>query len=47
MDLVKVQLQMEGRRKLQGLPPRVTSVPQALSKLWAEGGVRALWKGMS
>lgn len=32
-DLVKVQIQMEGRRKLEGLPPRVTGVIDASRKV--------------
>ena len=45
VDLVKVRMQMEGRRLLQGLPPRVTSTSQALRSIVKEGGVRGLWKG--
>ena len=45
MDLVKVQLQMEGRRRLEGKPVRVRSVAQALVTIYKEGGVRGLWKG--
>ncbi|XP_077527449.1 uncoupling protein 4A [Haemaphysalis longicornis] len=44
-DLVKVQMQTEGRRALMGLPPRVTSTWQALKKIASEGGIRGLWKG--
>jgi len=44
-DLVKVQMQMEGKRRLEGLPPRVTSMWQAARKVLAEAGVRGLWKG--
>ncbi|XP_030760597.1 mitochondrial uncoupling protein 4 isoform X1 [Sitophilus oryzae] len=44
-DLVKVQLQMEGRRRLMGLPPRVHGIFDAFKKVWASGGVRGLWKG--
>ncbi|XP_050297955.1 mitochondrial uncoupling protein 4 isoform X2 [Anthonomus grandis grandis] len=44
-DLVKVQLQMEGRRRLMGLPPRVHGICDAFKKVWASGGVRGLWKG--
>jgi len=45
MDLVKVQLQMEGRRRLEGKPPRVKGVLEALTKIWKEGGIRGLWRG--
>jgi len=44
-DLIKVQVQMEGRRKLQGLEPRVTGAMDAAKKIWARGGVRGLWAG--
>lgn len=44
-DLVKVQMQMEGRRRLEGKPPRVHGVYQAFVKLLAEGGIRGLWAG--
>lgn len=44
-DLVKVQIQMEGRRRLEGHPPRVQSTWHAFRKILAEGGVRGLWKG--
>lgn len=45
MDLVKVQLQMEGRLRLEGKPPRVKGVFEALTKIWKEGGIRGLWRG--
>ncbi|KAI1303745.1 Mitochondrial uncoupling protein 4 [Halotydeus destructor] len=44
-DLVKIQLQMEGRRKLQGLPPRVTGSWDAVRKIVAQGGLKGLMKG--
>uniref|UniRef100_A0AAR5PIL3 Mitochondrial uncoupling protein 4 n=1 Tax=Dendroctonus ponderosae TaxID=77166 RepID=A0AAR5PIL3_DENPD len=44
-DLVKVQLQMEGRRRLMGFPPRVNGIFDAFNKVWMTGGVRGLWKG--
>ncbi|KAM6965235.1 mitochondrial uncoupling protein 4 [Aplochiton taeniatus] len=44
-DLVKVQMQMEGRRRLEGKPPRVHGVYHALVKIVSEGGVRGLWAG--
>ncbi|XP_039289697.1 mitochondrial uncoupling protein 4 isoform X4 [Nilaparvata lugens] len=44
-DLVKVQMQMEGRRRLLGKPPRVHSPKHAFKKIMSEGGVRGLWKG--
>ncbi|RWS27247.1 oxoglutarate/malate carrier protein-like protein [Leptotrombidium deliense] len=44
-DLVKVQVQAEGKRKLQGLPPRVRNSWHAFSKIFSEAGVKGLWKG--
>uniref|UniRef100_A0A673L9U9 Mitochondrial uncoupling protein 4 n=1 Tax=Sinocyclocheilus rhinocerous TaxID=307959 RepID=A0A673L9U9_9TELE len=44
-DLVKVQMQMEGRRRLEGKPPRVHGVYHAFTKIVAEGGIRGLWAG--
>ncbi|KAG5895800.1 hypothetical protein JTB14_029216 [Gonioctena quinquepunctata] len=47
VDLIKVQMQMEGKRRLIGLSPRVSGVSDAIHKTWAVGGMRALWKGWS
>ncbi|XP_025114432.1 mitochondrial uncoupling protein 4-like isoform X2 [Pomacea canaliculata] len=44
-DLVKVQMQMEGRRRLEGKPPRVKTTGHAFRKILAEAGVRGLWSG--
>ncbi len=44
-DLVKVQVQMEGRRRLQGLEPRVKNARHAFAKIYLEGGLKGLWKG--
>ncbi|XP_058410188.1 mitochondrial uncoupling protein 4 isoform X4 [Diceros bicornis minor] len=44
-DLVKVQMQMEGKRKLEGKPLRFRGVHHAFAKILAEGGVRGLWAG--
>lgn len=44
-DLVKVQLQTEGRRRLEGKPPRVKGTAHAFQKIMREGGIRGLWKG--
>uniref|UniRef100_UPI00358DE6F6 mitochondrial uncoupling protein 4-like isoform X3 n=1 Tax=Myxine glutinosa TaxID=7769 RepID=UPI00358DE6F6 len=44
-DLVKVQMQTEGKRRLEGKSPRVRGAGHALRKILAEGGVRGLWAG--
>lgn len=44
-DLVKVHVQMEGKRRLMGLKPRVHSSTDALKQILKRGGVKALWKG--
>uniref|UniRef100_A0A1B0FYA3 Uncharacterized protein n=1 Tax=Phlebotomus papatasi TaxID=29031 RepID=A0A1B0FYA3_PHLPP len=44
-DLVKVQCQMEGKRRLLGLEPRVHSAAHAFREIVKRGGVRGLWKG--
>ncbi|XP_066445263.1 mitochondrial uncoupling protein 4 [Eleutherodactylus coqui] len=44
-DLVKVQMQMEGRRRLEGKPPRVRGVYHAFVTIVSKGGIRALWAG--
>ncbi|CAH1112388.1 unnamed protein product [Psylliodes chrysocephalus] len=45
MDLIKVQLQMEGKRKLLGLPPRGTGFCNAFKRVYSIGGIRGLWIG--
>lgn len=45
MDLVKVQMQMEGKRRLEGKPPRVRGTIDALSQTIKRGGIRGLWAG--
>lgn len=44
-DLVKVQCQMEGKRRLMGLKPRVHGAGDALKQIIMRGGVKGLWKG--
>lgn len=44
-DLIKVQIQMEGRRRLEGKPPRVKNALDAFQKIVKKGGVHGLWKG--
>ncbi|XP_067840596.1 mitochondrial uncoupling protein 4 isoform X2 [Heptranchias perlo] len=44
-DLVKIQMQMEGKRRLEGKAPRVHGVYHAFVKILSEGGIRGLWAG--
>ena len=44
-DLVKVHIQMEGKRRLMGLEPRVHSTAHAFKEIVKRGGMVALWKG--
>jgi len=44
-DLVKTQIQMEGKRRLMGKPPRVEGMTDAVRKILVQGGVVGLWRG--
>jgi solute carrier family 25 uncoupling protein 27 len=44
-DLIKVQMQIEGLRSRQGLPPRFKSTWHALASLYKAGGIKGLWLG--
>ncbi|MFH4978580.1 hypothetical protein AB6A40_005289 [Gnathostoma spinigerum] len=44
-DLVKVQMQMEGLRKLQKLPPRFRNTWHAFRTLYKANGLVGLWTG--
>ncbi|XP_013200005.1 mitochondrial uncoupling protein 4 [Amyelois transitella] len=44
-DLVKVQMQAEGRRVLQGQAPRFSNCRQAYALLYAEAGLLGFWRG--
>jgi len=44
-DLIKTQIQMEGRRRLMGEPPRVHGTWDAASKVLQQAGVTGLWRG--
>ncbi len=38
-------MQAEGKRKLEGKPPRIKGVGQAFREIYAIGGIRGLWRG--
>lgn len=44
-DLVKVHVQMEGKRRMLGLEPRVHSAAHAFREIVSRGGIFGLWKG--
>jgi len=44
-DLIKTQIQMEGKRRLQGKPPRVKGMTDAFQKIVKQGGIAGLWRG--
>ncbi|XP_050671089.1 mitochondrial uncoupling protein 4 [Leptidea sinapis] len=44
-DLVKIQMQAEGRRILQGKPPRFSNCRQVYVMLYAESGITGFWRG--
>ncbi|KAL0892931.1 hypothetical protein ABMA27_014603 [Loxostege sticticalis] len=44
-DLVKVQMQAEGRRVLQGRQPRFNNCRQAYAVLYKEAGIWGFWRG--
>ncbi|KAJ0177128.1 hypothetical protein K1T71_007137 [Dendrolimus kikuchii] len=44
-DLVKVQMQAEGRNILQGKPARFQNCRQAYAMLYAEAGLLGFWRG--
>lgn len=45
-DSCRVRIQMEGKRKLLGLEPRVTNLRSAFMSSWAQGGITGLYKGL-
>lgn len=45
MDLVKVQMQMEGLRARKNLPPRFRSTWHACVSLYRSNGIAGLWIG--
>lgn len=46
-DIVKVRMQMDGRRKAMGLEPRGTSCMQEMRNIYQQGGVRGMWRGVA
>jgi len=44
-DLVKVRMQIEGQRIARGEPPRYQGTFHAFKSIFAEEGIRGLWKG--
>ena len=44
-DLIKVRLQMEGKRLLEGHAPRVKNTAHAFQQVVKEAGYRGLWSG--
>ncbi|XP_062705662.1 mitochondrial uncoupling protein 4 isoform X2 [Aedes albopictus] len=44
-DLVKVHIQMEGKRRLMGMEPRVHGAAHAFREIVSRGGITGLWKG--
>nr|CAD7410461.1 unnamed protein product [Timema poppensis] len=44
-DLVKIQMQMEGKRRLMGKPPRIASPLKAFQSIYGKAGIAGLWKG--
>ncbi|KAK7112433.1 mitochondrial uncoupling protein 4-like isoform X1 [Littorina saxatilis] len=44
-DLVKVNMQMEGKRRLEGKPPRVKNMGHAFRQIVTEAGFLGLWRG--
>ena len=44
-DLIKVHIQMEGKRKLMNQPPRVQGTVDAFLKIVRKSGFVGLWKG--
>ncbi|XP_022228835.2 mitochondrial uncoupling protein 4C-like [Drosophila obscura] len=46
-DIVKVRMQTEGRRRIQGHKPRVTNMFNAFTGIYREGGLPHMWKGIT
>lgn len=44
-DLIKTQIQMEGKRRLLGKKPRVHGTMDAFRKIVRQGGIIGLWRG--
>lgn len=46
-DLIKIYLQMEGKHKRMGLPPRVHGIRDAFKHILKKSGPAGLWKGFA
>ncbi|XP_034097564.2 mitochondrial uncoupling protein 4C-like [Drosophila sulfurigaster albostrigata] len=46
LDIVKIRMQVEGRRRALGYPARVSNVKQALEYIYMQGGIKSMWKGV-
>ncbi|EDW63535.1 mitochondrial uncoupling protein 4C [Drosophila virilis] len=45
-DIVKVRMQMEGRRLLMGMEPRTTNFVSDLAEIYRKSGVVGMWRGV-
>ncbi|XP_034097563.2 mitochondrial uncoupling protein 4-like [Drosophila albomicans] len=45
VDLIKIQMQMDGKRQLMGEPARIKNIFQAFGSIYSVGGIPGLWKG--
>lgn len=45
VDLIKIQMQMDGLRVLRGKPRRIKNIFQAFHRIYSRGGIPGLWKG--
>lgn len=38
-------MQVDGKRKMEGLEPRIKNVHDAFVQIYREGGIKGLWRG--
>jgi solute carrier family 25 uncoupling protein 27 len=38
-------MQVDGKRKMEGLEPRIKNVHDAFVQIYKEGGIKGLWRG--